>query len=70
MNVPREREKPEPLRALKVLPGAGEFRKWESREESEAFAKNFSKALIESLVRGEGAVAVWIDGQVVWQTRR
>ena len=71
MNVPRvDDEKGEPQRAVKVLQGAGGFRKWASTEESETFARNFSKALVESLVRGEGAVAVWIDGQIVWHTRR
>jgi hypothetical protein len=70
MNVPRVDHEQEPPRAVKVLRGAGGFRQWASAEESETFARNFSKALIESLVRGEGAVAVWIDGQIVWHTRR
>jgi hypothetical protein len=70
VNVPRQPDERETIRALKVLPGVGESRRWASAEESDAFARNFSKALIESLARGEGAVAVWIDGQVVWHTRR
>jgi hypothetical protein len=70
VNVPREGDKPETRHAWKVLRGAGGFRRWESPEESTTFARNFSKALVESLARGEGAVAVWIDGHVVWYTRR
>ena len=70
MNVPSRADAPKVDKAIKVLPGAGGFRRWESAEESKAFAENFSKALVEALARGEGAVAFWIDGRVVWHTRR
>jgi hypothetical protein len=69
LNVVREGEDRE-HGGYRVLREASVVRPWASIEESQAFAQRFSKALVESLVRGDGAVAVWIEGEVVWQTRR
>lgn len=77
MNVPRTEAdvRPPPhdahdaRRGMKIVCVDGGVRRWESAEESRAFARNFSKALVEALVRGDGAVAVWVDGQVHLQTK-
>lgn len=44
--------------------GGGSHR-FKSVEESNEFVRRFSKALVEALVRGDGSMAVYMDGQVV-----
>lgn len=56
--------------SLPARSDAATFREWQNADESRRFACAFSKALVEALVRGEGSVAVCIDGEIVWQTSR
>ena len=53
-------------RLVPAIAGSHRFR---DAEESRAFVQKFSKALVDALVKGDGSMAVYVAGQVVYHER-
>jgi hypothetical protein len=46
------------------------FHRWEDAAESRRFTEAFSKVLVEAILRGDGDLGVYAQGQVLWYSRR
>ncbi len=54
---------------LRLLRATCSSHRFKDAAESRDFIRRFSKALVEALVRGDGSMAVYVDGQVVYEER-
>ena len=49
---------------VRLVGTGGGSHRFKTVEESNEFVRRFSKALVDALVRGDGSMAVYMDGQV------
>ena len=54
---------------LRLIPAVAGSHRFKDAAESRAFVQKFSKALVDALVRGDGSMAVYVAGQVVYHER-
>lgn len=51
---------------VRLIGVGGGSHRFKDAAESNAFIQRFSKALVDALVRGDGSMAVYVDGQIVY----